>query len=543
MLDKNNEIFKKILGENALPSEQQLKICDFVSHGIGNGCVEARAGCGKSKTIELCANFIPQNKKVLIVAFNKNIADHLKEKLANNTNVDVMTYHSLGYSILKTRYNNLNLDDDKYKKYILSNIEEINPDFPPLKGPQKARYIANIQKLFNYTRYNLCQSKKEIEKLVTKYGVTVFSNEVDAVIHLIKWGSKNVSTVDFQDMIWLPYELGITGGIYRFSYDFIFVDEAQDSSLAQQNLVKICEKRNTRYLIVGDTSQCINSWAGSDFKSFETFKKKLKTKQFDLNVSYRCPKSVGILAQKYVHNFLTLDTAINGTVQYNVPISAIKEGDMVLCRLTSPLVRLYLDLIDKGRKVYVKGLGIGQQMIDFLKNFNEQDLNKIREGLYNNIISVWEGFADLYGCDLKSAANNPEIMLLYDDILIFDALTKDITTVDELYDKINRLFINQKEVSTEDKNVIHLSTVHKAKGLENDNVFILCPSMMPSKLASLDWEKASEENLIYVAYTRAKKTLNFISEKDFPPDKSYSGTDALYSELKKIKKIIESSSE
>ena len=61
-------------------------------------------------------------------------------------------------------------------------------------------------------------------------------------------------------------------------------------------------------------------------------------------------------------------------------------------------------------------------------------------------------------------------------------------------------------------------------------------------MTSLERQKALEENLIYVEYTKAKKTLNFISEKDFPSDKSYSGTDALYSELKKIKKITELSS-
>ena len=76
--------------------------------------------------------------------------------------------------------------------------------------------------------------------------------------------------------------------------------------------------------------------------------------------------------------------------------------------------------------------------------------------------------------------------------------------------KINIIF------SDNEKDGICLSTIHKAKGLEADNVFILCESLMPSKHARKKWEIESEQNLIYVAITRAKKTLNYISEKMFP---------------------------
>ena len=57
-----------------------------------------------------------------------------------------------------------------------------------------------------------------------------------------------------------------------------------------------------------------------------------------------------------------------------------------------------------------------------------------------------------------------------------------------------------------------LTTVHKAKGLEADNVYILEPSLLPSKFAVKEWEIKAEQHLVYVAYTRAKKTLNFIEE-------------------------------
>ena len=48
--------------------------------------------------------------------------------------------------------------------------------------------------------------------------------------------------------------------------------------------------------------------------------------------------------------------------------------------------------------------------------------------------------------------------------------------------------------------------------------FILCPSLMPSKYARKKWEIDSENNLKYVALTRSKRTLNYISEKKFSPN-------------------------
>ena len=86
-------------------------------------------------------------------------------------------------------------------------------------------------------------------------------------------------------------------------------------------------------------------------------------------------------------------------------------------------------------------------------------------------------------------------------------ISEGLSTVDELIEKINIIF------SGDSTDAVQLSTVHKAKGLEADNVFILKPSLMPLKYAKKDWEIKTEKNLIYVAYTRAKKTLNFIEEE------------------------------
>ena len=55
------------------PSKYQLAIYDFVEHGLGNAVISASAGSGKTYTIIKSLDYIPEDKKVLIVAFNRDI--------------------------------------------------------------------------------------------------------------------------------------------------------------------------------------------------------------------------------------------------------------------------------------------------------------------------------------------------------------------------------------------------------------------------------------------------------------------------------------
>ena len=538
MVDKNDNRFKIVLGEKATPSDVQVQLCNFIAHKIGNGIVESRAGSGKSKTIELMAHFVPKGKKTLIVCFNTHIAEHLKKELSEqNVDADVMTYHSLGYKILlaKKIINNKNcFKDDKYYSYIINNINKLNPDYEQFNVIEKNLYRKNLLKLIDYTRYNLMQSVKEITKIANKYGVNCISNECEAVRNILKWGSSELNEFDYQDMIWLPYELGINANIPWLQYDYIFVDEAQDSSLAQQNLINICTNRTTRLIVVGDRGQCINSWAGSDEEAFSNFAKKGNISKFTLNTSYRCGKKIAELVKTIIPDFNTPDWADNGEVNYGVSLSEIRPGDMVLCRLTSPLVDLHLRLISNKVPSKIKGLEIGSELKELLIKYSFDKVIDLRQEIEKNLVNTWVKLAEENEMTLRDASSENEIMILYDTLLTFNIISKGLTTKNEVLKKIDEL-ISDEDNDIESIDNVHLTTVHKAKGLENDRVFILCPSLMPSRLAHRDWEIKAEQNLIYVAYSRAKKSLNFISEKEFAPSVSYSGIDNMYNILMKLK--------
>lgn len=81
----------------------------------------------------------------------------------------------------------------------------------------------------------------------------------------------------------------------------------------------------------------------------------------------------------------------------------------------------------------------------------------------------------------------------------------EVTTVEGLRQAILRLF-------ADDQAAIVLATIHRAKGLEFDRVFILRPDKLPLTWPNQrPWEAEQEQNLRYVASTRAKQELYFVS--------------------------------
>ena len=94
-----------------------------------------------------------------------------------------------------------------------------------------------------------------------------------------------------------------------------------------------------------------------------------------------------------------------------------------------------------------------------------------------------------------------------DKVQAIMVLSEGLTTVRQLTARIESIF------SENNKQGICLSTIHKSKGLEANRVFILCPDRLYNKMAMrVDWMAEQETNLVYVAYTRAKHYLGFITD-------------------------------
>ncbi|MBQ2176011.1 MAG: ATP-dependent helicase, partial [Alphaproteobacteria bacterium] len=500
-----------------IPSEYQKTIFKFVENGSGNAVINAKAGSAKTTTAVKCLDFIPKNKKVAFFAFNRSIVQEIIRKIGNNPNIDICTFHSLAHKILVENWGySFKLNEFKYKSYLSSHVKTLSDEvYPSLAKVDREPYLRNINYLIDLVRFNLCETIEDIEDIVEKYGVTLIANEIDVVEKLFVWGKENINEVDYTDLVWLIHEYGIKTKKYK--YDFIFIDEAQDTSPMQHDMVKKCFKKNTRFLALGDYYQCINAWAGADKDAFKNLLNEPNTIELPLPISYRCPKSVIRHAQRLVPDIEAAPNAPEGSVVFDVSQYKATPGDMILCRTTAPLVKLQTEFLSKNIGCYIKGSEIGKSLIHMVEGtgFENLSVECDREGvmstLTKNYLKILAKLMD--NIDLADAVETDAFLKYYDSVRAIEILSTGLFNTTQLKDRINTVFKDKSE------NDICLSTVHKAKGLEANNVFILCPSLIPSRRATLDWEIEAERNLEYVAITRAKKNLYYIDETLFSPRK------------------------
>lgn len=519
------------------PSPYQEKIFDFIQHGNGNAVISAKAGSGKTKTCVEAMKLINPKNKVMFLAFNKSIAEELSNKLKDYKNVSVRTSHSLGFAMIKRNVEGeVELDEYKYRGYLKSHLEELSTiNNKRVTRSQLLTYIDNITELINFARYNLAQTPNEVKELSKKYDIPILFDECDVVIKMLEWGKTELNRVDFTDMAWLPVECDMSPK--SFQKDFIFIDECQDQSLMSIQLFLKCFKRGTRFIAVGDKKQQINSFSGSSEEAFDYLTTYPKTTLFDLPICYRCPQKIVELAQTLVADIKPKDDAISGEVVDNCLTSFLKSGDMVICRSKAPLVKVYTKLLSKGVPCYLKGNEYGTNLKKMVSEIDKDELNvSLKEDgvfirLYDNLFDIRNSLMDNNGMDYQDATLSSYVSNMYDMIKTLEILAHNCKTKDELLCQIDKMF-------NESNGGVILSTIHKAKGLEADNVYILCNSSMPSKLAKKDWEKDAEKNLIYVAYTRAKKKLGFISEKEIKPFGISQGVDDILKELGVIEALV-----
>ena len=495
-------------------SEYQTNVLTFLENGVGNLVINAAAGSSKTTTLVNCMRFIPEGKKVLFVSFNKHIAEEINKRI-DNPNAIARTCSSVGYEICRENGVGLGrVDNEKYNDYIrdnicsISNYGEINS-----LGRNRGTYLRNIRQLVDLCRYTLNFTIKEIEALAKKYGIVPIRDEFEVCRQVLKWGKNNTDVIDQTDMVWLPNVLNLN--TRRLIKDFIFIDEAQDISVSQQALITKCYNRGARVIAVGDKSQQINVWCGSDEAAIDKFRSAPNTIELSLPICYRCGKKIIEFANQYsCDKMIPRSDAPDGEVVEHVSINKIGMGDMVLSTNTPPLIELQQKLFRMNKKTFIQGFKeIKDDFLGLVGGINATKIDfqcKTKDGLFPQLYGALIDEIDRLiqsGMDEEEALSRPSVLYMYDNIKAIGVISEGLTEVRDLIDKIKLIF------NGDSKDAILLSTVHRAKGLEADRVYIYQPSVLKNNmLATKDWEKKTEVNLQYVAYTRAKNSLYFIEE-------------------------------
>lgn len=487
---------------NFKPSKYQKAVYTFIQKCRGNAVIDAVAGSGKSTTIVNALKIIPTNKRVLFLAFNKSIVEELKIKIGNLPNVDIKTLHSLGCSaIMKTFHSNV--DGSKYLSYVNERIK--SGVFQPtidLYGEQKADWKSNILMLIDLARVNLISSNRDIEDVAEKHNLMLIDNEVDIVKKSIAWGENETDRIDFTDMVYFPNIKKLS----LFHYDWVFIDECQDLNAAQRNLFLQCIKpKGGRFIAVGDPKQAIYGFSGADANSFRLLKEIPHTARLPLSICYRCDSSIIDLAKNIVPQIEARPLAPMGEVNRDCKIEDVKDGDMILCRVTTPLVELCMRYISNGVKAYVKGRDIGENLINMIKKTNCKLITDVFSRFKREQGCIIGRIVAKTHCSEAEARENNSYKVFEDKIKAIEIISEGLEKSSEVVNRIESIFKDDQ------KSGICLSTIHKAKGLESDRVFIIREDKMLLKYCMMvPWMAEQEYNLVYVAYTRAKHFLGFI---------------------------------
>lgn len=507
------------------PSKYQQAVYDFVASGKGNAVIDAKAGSGKTTTIVAAARLVPASLRCIFLAFNKSIAEELKTRLPKH--VEARTLNSLGHGAwMKYSAGKVTLDADKVKKLVRALQDALEAKYHETSSEsyleaklvaqdhfkalmdlvRKAKVSGLAPASVQGTRGLIADTDESWLGLAEHYNIELPSNPTTILSLARKVLHQSVSqkdVIDFDDQFYMSLIYGAP--FARF--DFIFVDEAQDVSDIQREILKRSLKPGGRLVAVGDPHQAIYGFRGANPESLNLIKSEFHATTLPLSICYRCDRAIIERAQEVVPEIEASPSAGDGNIQdlgivddkFN--FAAFAQTDLVVCRYTAPLITLAYRLISKKVACKVKGRDIAQGLITLIDKLRCQTVDRLVEKL-----------EDWYRTETSRAlmkdrdANLDSITDKYESLNAVIQNSK-FKTVDALKNEINDMFADAAN------GVLTLSTVHKAKGLEADRVFILDIDEMPSRRATKEWEKRQELNLLYVAITRAKHHLFYISSQ------------------------------
>ena len=543
------------------PSTYQQDILDFfLNNPQSNMLVNALAGSGKSTT----ACMLSEHSKTsdLYIAFNASVVEEFKKKI-KNPKTKVMTMHSLAYSIMLYNVEQESKDSGEKPKGFGSQRSKRTvslDNFKPHKildeeiTKRYGRYIEFAKRVFlkdNYVNlYNLCRltltdmsSNKDVSRLIDDhvlflyYGDEGYSapdiSEITSTLKILDTKSRQQfetqGVIDFTDMLWITFnklKYDNWEVPYWALYTNIYCDEVQDFSNIQLNFLKFIKRTKGRYVFIGDFHQAIYNFAGANAQAFNQIPKMFApVETFDLPICYRCAKShLSRVNREYGIPILPCDDAPLGfvkTIDKNKISEYAKAGDMVISRKNKWIAEVVLDLARNGTPIFIEDkemVGAIKRQILLSKCTSVGTLEKFLQKVISNynkklfeIVSknVREGGHEEERLEAVAETNskidNTSFLLeILEGYLENHASSDSVSKFSNFIDKL----LN----TTPSPNCVRLCSIHKAKGLEATNIFVLNEAKINYDFRNSKEQNVQEKNLSYIATTRAKEGLYLVKE-------------------------------
>lgn len=509
-----------------IPAQFTPQQREFVEAVRGSGrhlVLRATAGSGKTTTLTEAAWHVGAGQqgssvRAVYFAYNKHSVEAVGPRLP--AGIRASTLHAYGRRVLcGVRGPQMALDNDRSLR-----LAELVYGAEPVSR----RQVRLAARMWDLAREYVLNEDAHDDDLATLAGDAEWP-ENDGVAGLRRvlrafrfhslqdWHAGGLP--DFTDFLWLPLELGLGRGTLGTA----LVDEAQDLTPLRQRFVTHllglnelgsnglglesgAEQEPTptgRLIAVGDPEQAIYTYAGADPRGLWRLAGRLRAQELPLSVSFRCPKAHVALARNASEFIQPSGAAGAGTVEHVAADSAhYGRGDVVLCRLNAPLLRLALLLMTRRISVNIRGRDLATRLETaaqeaFALPADEEAVPDRIDALYERRARPLQHRADEGDKAAKKALGELNDLCSCLRLLALRAveLPGGKATLSSVSGVLRGLY-------REDADVL-LSTVHRAKGLEWERVTLLHPEGMPAPYGDPEEERC----VLFVALTRSKREL------------------------------------
>lgn len=527
---------------------------EAVTSLLGPTVILAGAGTGKTRTIThriaygiVRGDFSEQ--RVLALTYTNRAAGELRSRLRQLgvNSASAKTFHSAALAQLEYFFRTLygiapfRVLDSKAKA-----IAQAAKDLKLQLDPNQLRDIASE---IEWRKYSLLSIDDYAEQLSGRSPIAGIG--INAMVEIQKgYEQLNLKSkqMDWEDVILLCS--GMLRGEPRAlaqvqqQYRFFTVDEYQDISPLQQDLLDTWLGDRSDICVVGDPNQTIYSFTGASSSYLENFSMRYpEATVVQLNRNYRSTPEIIRVANR-VRVSQSIDALETDAQSFLSPV--VKEFEDSSAEATWVANQVALE-ISKGTKpsqiavLYrvnsqsesienaLRELGIESQVRGGQRYFNRPDvmaaIRLVRaeaampsdKNLYETITSLVRslGWQSVRPTSTERELDSWEA--LNHLVLIAEELGPDAT----IKDYANELEERQRSQHEPVKELVTLATIHAAKGLEFDSVYIIgaIEGFMPISYAKTEAEYEEEQRLFYVAVTRAKKQLTVT----YPKKDSQSG--------------------
>ena len=555
---------------NELNPDQQKAIIAI----DGPVLILAGAGSGKTRVLTYKVAYLIFEKhidptNILMVTFTNKAAGEMKERIKKLVPGDMPlmgTFHSICAKILRSDGRHINIP-------INFTIYDEQDQLDVIKDIMKEADISTKDFKPHALLTTISEAKNELigpleyPQLARGY----FQETVARVYLLYQKKLIESSALDFDDLLSKTVELFTKHpdilGKYQEQFQYILVDEYQDTNHAQYVLTTMLSKRHRNITVVGDASQSIYRFRGADFRNITNFKRDFaNVKEFHLEQNYRSSQTIldaatGVISKNTSHPILTLWTdkiggdrivlyeartehdeasfIITTILQANRPYtdhailyrtnaqSRVLEEAFLRAGIPYILVggtRFYDRKEIKDVLAYLKVLANPKDMVSY-RRIEKLGVGRLKKFLTfadtvktdNKLISFSTlelmdaildktQYLELYDANIEEEATRLEnIKELRSVATEFPVLSEFLETVSLLEEKYTK-----KTQDNSNRNAVTMMTLHAAKGLEFPIVYIVGmeEGLFPHARALMDREELEEERrLCYVGVTRAKERL------------------------------------